>query len=163
LVPTGFVVMTVYMLMKRYFDNQQATLLAQQASLQRADSVQIKLQAYERLILFMERIDLSQLLLRLRTHSMSNLALYNALMVAVQKEFEHNQVQQLYVSDPLWEIVKTAKDNVLSTIINQYEKVNPEDNSDTLASALMTNYSIGAHKSINTAISAIKKETRLLL
>ena len=163
MVPTGAVVMTVYMLMKRYFDNQQQTLLAQQLSMQRSDAVEIKLQAYERLILFMERIDLTQLLLRLRTNSMSNLALYNALMVAVQKEFEHNQVQQLYVSDSLWEIVKTAKDNVLSTIINQYEIVNPNDNSETLASALLTNYSIGAHKSINTAISAIKKETRLLL
>lgn len=163
LVPTGFVVLTVYMLLKRYFDNQQSTLSMQQAQLKRSDAVQIKLQAYERLILFMERIDLPHLLLRLRNKSMNNVDLNHALMIAIQKEFEHNMVQQLYISDQLWEIIETAKDNVMSVIINQFDKVNPSGESDEMARQLIMEYGNGAQQSVATALKAIKQETRLLL
>lgn len=163
LVPSGLVLYTASVMLKKYFANQLQIEESQQLRMQRAEGVQIKLQAYERLILYMERLDITQLLLRLRTNTMSNTDLYNVLMISIQKEFEHNQVQQLYVSDQLWEIIKTAKDNVLSLIINQFDATDPNGKSDEFAQALVTNYKLGAEQSISTALSAIKKETRLIL
>lgn len=163
LVPSGLVLYTASVMLKKYFANQLQIQKDQQSTIQRAEGVQIKLQAYERLILFMERLDITHLLLRLRTNTMTNTDLYNALMISIQKEFEHNQVQQLYISDHLWEIIKTTKDNVLSLIINQYDSINPNGMSDEFAQALLKNYTLGAQQSISTALSAIKKETRLIL
>lgn len=163
LIPSGLVLYTASVMLKKYFSNQLRIQESQQSAIKRSEGVQIKLQAYERLILFMERLDITQLLLRLRTNTMSNTDLYNTLMISIQKEFEHNQVQQLYVSDQLWEIIKTAKDNVLSLIMSQYDLVDPRGKSEEFAQALVANYKLGAEQSISTAQSAIKKETRLIL
>jgi len=163
LIPSGLVLYTASVMLRKYFANQLQIQQDQQLTIQRSEGVQIKLQAYERLILYMERMDITQLLLRLRTNSMTNTDLYNTLMISIQKEFEHNQVQQLYISDQLWEIIKTAKDNVLSLIMSQYELVDPNGYSEEFAQALLTNYKLGAEQSISTAQSAIKKETRLIL
>lgn len=163
LIPSGLVLYTASVMLRKYFANQLQIQKDQQLTIQRSEGVQIKLQAYERLILYMERLDITQLLLRLRTASMTNTDLYNSLMISIQKEFEHNQVQQLYISDQLWEIIKTAKDNVLSLIMSQYELVDPNGKSEEFAQALVANYKLGAQQSISTAQSAIKKETRLIL
>ena len=94
---------------------------------------------------------------------MSNQELQNALMVAVQHEFEHNQGQQLYVSDPLWEIVNTAKENILKLIVQQAIETNPEANSQQLADNLLHAFMNEGLPSIQTALKAIKQETRTLL
>jgi len=130
---------------------------------EREKSLEIKLQAYERLILFLERIDIPSLLMRLRTNQMTNEDLFNALMISVQKELEHNQVQQLYVSDQLWHIIIAAKDNILSAITGYYEKIDPKRNNYELAEALIEHHSAQQTKAIPTAISAVKKEIQLLL
>ncbi len=129
----------------------------------RGQSLEIKLQAYERLILFLERIDIPSLLMRLRTNQMTNEDLFNALMISVQKELEHNHVQQLYVSDQLWHIIIAAKDNILSTITSCYEPLDPKRASHELAEALIERHSSQQTKPIPTALSAVKKEIQLLL
>ena len=162
-IPTGLVVWLVYIMMNKYIDQQRLTQQQSVGKEHAKDILQIKLQAYERLTLFMERIDIRQLLLRIRMGQMSNQELQNALMVAVQHEFEHNQVQQLYVSDPLWEIVNTAKENILKLIVQQAIETNPEANSQQLADNLLHAFMNEGLPSIQTALKAIKQETRTLL
>ena len=162
-IPTGLVVWLVYNMMNKYIDQQRFTQQQSVGKEHAKDILQIKLQAYERLTLFMERIDIRQLLLRIRMGQMSNQELQNALMVAVQHEFEHNQVQQLYVSDPLWEIVNTAKENILKLIVQQAIETNPEANSQQLADNLLHAFMADGLPSIETALKAIKQETRTLL
>lgn len=163
LIPTGLVVWLVHDMLSKYFEQQQQNLFKAKSTENAREVLKMKLQAYERLTLFMERIDIRQLMLRIRMSQMSNEELQNALMVAVQQEFEHNQVQQLYVSDPLWEIIKTAKENILKLIIKHATKLHPEYNSQELADLLLQNFVTDGLPSIETALQAIKQETRVLL
>ncbi len=162
-IPTGLIAWLVHNMMSKYIDQQRFMQLQTKSQSNSKDILQIKLQAYERLALCMERIDIRQLLIRIRMPHMSNNDLQNALMVAVQQEYEHNMIQQLYVSDQLWEIIKAAKENILKLIMVESESLNPNANSQELADNLLKSYMSDGIGSIQTALKAIKQETRLLL
>jgi len=78
--------------------------------------LQLKLQACERLILFLDRVSIPNLIGRVKTGSSQTPDLSTFMMLAIQKELEHNITQQLYVSGKLWEIISLIKDELSSAI-----------------------------------------------
>jgi hypothetical protein len=75
-----------------------------------------RMQAYERLLVFLDRVSIPNLIGRLKTeHSMTeDLSTY--MIVSIHKEFEYNVTQQLYVSDKLWQIIQVIKDEMTAAI-----------------------------------------------
>ncbi|GIJ94201.1 hypothetical protein ACI75Y_11460 [Capnocytophaga stomatis] len=72
-------------------------------------SLPLRLQAYERMALFLERISPQQLLLRIPSRNLPKKE-YEALLVnSIDEEFEHNLSQQIYMSEDLWNVIRTAK------------------------------------------------------
>ncbi|MBR2888122.1 MAG: hypothetical protein IKB95_07830, partial [Bacteroidales bacterium] len=69
----------------------------------------LRLAAFERIILFLERIHPSNLLIRVQDPGMSAKDFQRALLTTIRAEYEHNMSQQIYISDESWEAVKTAK------------------------------------------------------
>ena len=63
----------------------------------------LRLQAYERMALFLERIDPNQLVMRIHTPGLTVSQEQNLLLTAIRSEFEHNLSQQIYISDPVWQ------------------------------------------------------------
>lgn len=93
------------------------------------DALPMRLQAYERLSLFLERIKPSKLLLRVQPMS-SNKEDYESLLIAnIEQEFDHNLAQQIYVTDKCWSITSTAKNATIQMIrkATLSEKVNSAD------------------------------------
>jgi hypothetical protein len=80
-----------------------------------ASVLPLTLQAYERMTLYVERIHPFQILMRM-THAgeLSARQLRDAMVSDIRLEFEHNIVQQLYVSDKAWGAVIEARDEVVS-------------------------------------------------
>ena len=76
----------------------------------------LRLQAYERLVLFLERIHPSNLVMRLNSPDSSAVQLQSAMVRAIREEFEYNLSQQLYVSANAWEQVKNAKEATIALI-----------------------------------------------
>ncbi len=81
----------------------------------------IRLQAYERLVLFLERISPESLVMRANYPAKTSGQLHTELLQAIRAEFEHNLSQQLYVSIDAWNSVKNAK-NYTVTLINNAAK-----------------------------------------
>ena len=82
------------------------------------ESLPIRLQAYERLTLFLERISPQNLLKRVSpiSHEVED---YKSLLIqTVEQEYEHNLSQQIYVSDPCWRIISAAKNSTIQTIVS---------------------------------------------
>jgi len=161
--PALTVFFTVWFILKEFFNGQlqQKNLeLRQQAA---NTSVPLKLQAYERLILYCERIYLPTLILRLRDDNMTNAELRLALLITIQQEYEYNITQQLYITSQLWEIVKVSRDNTLNIINLAYEKVNPKDNCSALISILLDIAPQQEASGLQIAIKAIKQEAALIL
>lgn len=76
----------------------------------------LRLQAYERMTLFLERITPSKLLIRMSPNS-SNKEDYERLLISsIEQEFEHNLSQQIYVSDECWNIITAAKNATIQLI-----------------------------------------------
>lgn len=80
------------------------------------NAMPLRLQAYERMAIFLERITPSKLLIRVVPTS-SNKEDYEALIIAsIEQEFEHNLSQQIYVSDDCWNIITAAKNATIQLI-----------------------------------------------
>lgn len=89
----------------------------------------LRLQAYERLTLFLERIAIGNLVTRTKPYS-DNLADYEQLLInTIDQEFEHNLTQQIYISSDCWNVIRTAKSATISIIRKtaMLEKVSSSD------------------------------------
>lgn len=76
----------------------------------------IRLQAYERMTLFLERISPSKLLVRIAPHSSDKNDYENLLIQHIEQEYEHNLTQQIYISEESWNIILTAKNTTIQMI-----------------------------------------------
>lgn len=162
-VPALIVFFTVYQLSKQFFEKQYQLKALEYKQKQTSTTVPMKLQAYERLSMFCERIAIPSLLLRLRTENQSAAALRVSMLLAIQQEFEHNITQQLYVSKNLWEIIKFARDETVVTINGIAEKVAPDAEGKELAGTLLNYLSTQEGSVLDKALIAIKKEAGLIL
>jgi len=111
----------------------------------------------------MERIKVSNLLLRFQSKDISAKQLVNTMMLAIQQEYEHNLVQQIYVSDKLWEIICLSKDEVLFSLDAAGQALENETDASNAGTLILNQASQSADKAIETALLAIKKEIHLLL
>lgn len=161
--PAIIVFVTIYYLSKQFFSNQEKmqNLKSNQDIYQ--NTQKIRLQAYERLILFCERIDVSNLAQRLAVRDMSATELKQAMLISVQKEYEHNLAQQIYVSEKLWEIITLAKSETFN-LINQSAQKLPEDATafDLLRTISETVVSLKINPA-DQARRALRSETQLIL
>lgn len=162
-VPALIVFFTVYYLMKTYLDKQYQLRALEFKQNQSNLTVPSRLQAYERLSLFCERIAIPSLMLRLREDNQTNAALRLAMLLTIQQEFEYNITQQVYVSEQLWQIIKISRDNTVMDINGLYEQVDPKGPSVELASVLLSQAESQSVNSLNMALSAIKKEATILM
>jgi hypothetical protein len=125
-IPALFVFLTTWLVLRIIIRNDQERR-RQEMVLQAGKSVTpIKLQAYERIVLFLERISLESMLVRISSPSMSAQQLHSELLATIRSEFEHNLSQQIYMSPQAWEVVRNARSNMIKLINTRYEQL-PEN------------------------------------
>lgn len=116
-----------YYLFDSYFKDQQNTrrwLLQKDA---RKEALPLRLQAYERMTLYLERISLTKLLIRVNPISNDKNDYENLVIAQIEQEFEHNLTQQIYMSDECWTIITTSKNATIQMI----RKANMSDRVDS--------------------------------
>jgi hypothetical protein len=115
-IPALLVMLTALLLLRNMIKNDQDKR-KQELILQNSRTViPIKLQAYERIVLFLERISLESMLVRVSSPGMSAVQLHSALLITIRSEFEHNLSQQIYMSPQAWEVVRNARSNMIKII-----------------------------------------------
>ncbi len=120
----------------------------------------IKLQAYERMTLFLERISPGKLLFRVKPTEDDSKSYANFLVANIEQEFEHNLAQQIYITSECWDYIKTSKNATITLIRNASakEQVNTADDlRDIILKNLMEKQS-----PTEAALAFIKKEVRNL-
>ena len=162
-VPALIVFFTVFYLMKQHLASQYQLKSLDFKQNQQNTTIPLRLQAYERLSLFCERIAVPSLILRLREENMSAADLRMSMLIATQQEFEHNITQQVYVSEQLWQIIKIARDDVMTVVNEVFEKMEPGADAGSFAKALFTHLQEREFMPLNKALTAIKKEAGILL
>lgn len=131
-VPLLIMLFSVYILLRYFFREQarQYDFLKNEQELQRlrlaidkklnSDKILIqhKLQAFERMSLFLERINLPNLITRNISAGQKAPEFQKLLLRIIREEYEHNMSQQIFLSSESWELIKAAKEEV-SGLINE--------------------------------------------
>ena len=157
-IPALIVFLTVYFMMKYHYKKVytlEAMKLRNESS---KTTLPLRLQAYERLAMFCERIAPENLLLRFRKKAMTGKELENILILAIKQEFDHNLTQQIYVSESLWNIVVMCKNQIIETISIAGKAENAED-PDEFSSIILK--AMDEKNPVETALKAIRKEVEI--
>jgi hypothetical protein len=114
--PAVLVCITTWLTIRSFFNahyHQQELKLKENS---RSISLPLRLQAYERLALLMERIDLFNLISQLRTPTMTVSELQLMMLNQIRSEFDHNVSLQIYVGAELWAMVRSTKEEMIMTV-----------------------------------------------
>lgn len=154
---TGWI---VYLLVKRYFDNQQKEQLLKIKMDERAETLKvvtpIRLQAYERMALFLERISPDSLVLRCWKPGMDLRLLQGVMTKNIRDEWEHNLSQQVYLSPELWARIREAKDEMVNLVNSAAVTLADTTDPTRLAAGIFA--SAAQHSPTSVALEAMHKE-----
>jgi len=123
----------------------------------------IRLQAYERLAMLLERISPQSLLIRVSPHDLTSSDFHQQLLSHIRQEFEHNLSQQIYVSPLLWETIRGARENLIGIINKSAEEIEEEAPALFLSKKIIENYIDDENQVIVLAMNELKKEFGKLL
>lgn len=119
--------------------------------------VPLKLQAYERLMLYVERIKFPVLVKRVFYPGISRNDFQFSLLQNVQDEFEHNMAQRLYVTEDTWHLVELSKEEVLQNINAVFN-----DNPDVDVAVIAQQIASFNNPMVENAVKSIKREFNFL-
>ncbi|MDI9340000.1 MAG: hypothetical protein QM534_05450 [Sediminibacterium sp.] len=159
ILPAGAVFAAAYLLVNKFIDNDQKRREHELKKTAQAAITPLKIQAYERLVIFLERIHPNVLVVRVNKHGMTSQQLHQELIKAIKSEYEHNLSQQIYVSGPAWELVKTAKEEIIKLVNISSTKV-PHDNSSNDLAMMVLNITANVDKKMpnEIALEFLKRE-----
>lgn len=115
-VPALVVFLTAWFLLKEFFQQENKRRHADLMSDRMQISLPLRLQAYERLVLLLERMSPNNLIMRVYKPEWSAKELQRQLIKSVRDEYTHNLSQQLYVSPQVWELINQAYEETLGQI-----------------------------------------------
>lgn len=149
-----------YLLVKRYFENQQKQQLLQMKLDERQETLKavtpIRLQAYERMALFLERISPNSLVLRCYQPGMDLRLLQGVMTKNIRDEWEHNLSQQVYLGAALWARIREAKDEMINLVNSAAVQLTDTDDPTRLAASIFA--SVADHMPTDEALEAMHKE-----
>jgi hypothetical protein len=123
--PALLMLLLTYLMLSNFLaneENRRNYLLKKEV---RKNALPVRLQAYERLTLFLERITPNSLLVRVPAKKLTSQEYQTLLLRTIRDEFEHNLRQQIYISEEAWHMVVTAKSATVSIINKISSEVDP--------------------------------------
>ena len=163
-VPALVVLIACYLIVNKFLVSQiqrkQLALFHESQDI----TVRLRLQAYERLALFIERINARQLMPRLYESGMTVKDLQYTILFAVRTEFEHNLSQQIYVSKHVWETVKNVKEQELNMVNMIAKQLDPNADAKELNMRIMDYVmTIDGEVPTDVALQIINEEAKRVL
>ncbi|MGB5647647.1 hypothetical protein [Muriicola sp.] len=119
------------------------------------NTLPIRLQAYERMALFLERISIPNLVVRVAPKSADKADYENLLIKNIENEYEHNLSQQIYMSDECWNVIKASKSATIQAI--RRAGMSESDSSDKLREDIL-NQTMDMQSPSATALAYVKRE-----
>jgi hypothetical protein len=160
LLPAGLVLYAMYLTMKSVTTKE---LLKSNTDYKIENSklvVPNRLQAFERMCLFLERLSPGNLVLRLNTSNMTAKELQHLMISEIREEFNHNLSQQIYMSDQSWDLIKNTVEDVIAMINTNAEKLSEDAKSVELAKLIFNEIEKRDVDPVAVTLSQVKSEIR---
>ncbi|MBK7311126.1 MAG: hypothetical protein IPI93_10100 [Sphingobacteriaceae bacterium] len=162
--PAAMVFVATYIILRSMLENDQKKREYEIRKKNNDAVLPLKIQAFERLVIYLERINPNTLVVRVNKNGMNAHQLQLELIRTIKSEYEHNLSQQIYVSYGSWELIKNAKEELIKLINISATKVHHEAPSNELAMMIL-NIAAGLEKKLpnDVALEYIKKEASSIL
>ncbi|MBU2914534.1 MULTISPECIES: hypothetical protein [Reichenbachiella] len=158
ILPAGAVLYAMF-LMTRLFIRKEYDSKLIEIKLKNTEVVlPIRLAAYERICLFLERIMPKNLIVRLNVGEMSALEFHQVLLHEVREEFSHNVSQQVYMSVQAWEVVSSAMEEIVMIVNECASSLGEDAKSIDLARKVFERVMEREHLQVDYALVFIKEE-----
>jgi hypothetical protein len=115
-IPAAFVGAGLLMALRTFVTRDQELRLIELRYAANKETKLLKLQAYERMAIFLERIAPGAVLSRVLEQDMINHELQLAVIRSIRSEFEHNLSQQIYISSDAWNLIVSSKDELIKAV-----------------------------------------------
>ena len=156
--PALIVFLTAWFLLRDMVENSQKRREFEFRIKNSSRITPVRLQAYERLALLLERISPQSLLIRISPHELSAADYHQQLLSHIRQEFEHNFSQQIYVSPMLWETIRGARENLIGIINKSSEEIDNSAPALLLSKKIIENYIGEENQPIVIAMNDLKRE-----
>ena len=162
LIPASIVLYAVYLVV-RSFVSRELELKRLEIRTRSIETVlPARLQAYERMTLFLERIQPQNLLIRLTNPGMNARDFQKLLLDEIRNEYNHNASQQVYMSEEVWNLIKNAKEDLIIAINEASMRVAGEASSIELSKKIFEMTMDKKVDLVNHALTELKKEIQQL-
>lgn len=162
-IPALVVLAATWLVMHKLFNNEQEKRLWELKRLSQKEISPIRLRAYERLTLLLERTTPDRMLMEMNLQEMTIPQVQQQLLRTIRLEYDHNLSQQIYVSDEVWDKIIHARDEMGAFVTAMAAGMPKGSSTLDYAKTLITAYSTNGETPNSLALSALKEEAKTLL
>ncbi|PSR52080.1 hypothetical protein AHMF7605_00370 [Adhaeribacter arboris] len=158
LLPAALVLVGMYLVIKSYLDKETQRRVLELRMKNTEIVLPIRLQAYERICLLLERIAPSNLLIRVSPAGQNAVEFQYTLLAEIRNEFSHNVSQQVYMSEVAWQHVKQAKEDVVTMVNKAFHELPENAKGTDLAKRILESVIADNYDPTTATLSFIKQE-----
>ena len=162
-IPALCVLLATWLVMRQFYKSETEKRLWELKRISQKEISPLRLRAYERLALVLERTTPEHILMDTDLTSMTILQVQQHLMRSIRLEYDHNISQQIYVSEEVWLMIENAKNQTIAFINSIAQQLPPDSSSLDYAKMLLTAYNSNGTTPTDQALQALKREAQSLL
>jgi hypothetical protein len=162
LLPAVAIVAVVYVMLKKSGEKEVANLTLQLKKERQKFFLEPRVEAYQRVVLFLERINPHNLVMRLHNPKVSATGFQGELLQNIRSEYDHNVAQQIFISPQAWEMVKKSKEETIKIINIAAKQMDDKATSTDLSSKIFELIAELEDLPTDITIQQLKKELQRL-
>ncbi|MDZ4759165.1 MAG: hypothetical protein SGJ10_13645 [Bacteroidota bacterium] len=161
-IPSLIVGLLAYLMLTAYFNNEEKKRNMQLRLKNEELFTPLRLQAYERMSLFLERISPPNLLPRVSQPGISAKDFKQLLIAEINHEYQHNLSQQIYVSHQVWVLIRAVKEQVVNMVNVCYTRMPEEAKAIDLSKAIFAVMIEQDENPVQKALDFLNKEVHII-
>jgi len=159
-IPAILVLYAVFLIVKSFLNKEFERKVLELRMKNTETVLPIRLQAYERMCLFLERISPNNLVLRLNDSGYNVREFQQVLLSDIRQEYNHNLSQQVYMSDESWNLTKKAMEEIVAVINTAAGSLEGEGSSLDLSKKIFEQMMEKNSDPVSIALTQMKDEIR---
>lgn len=161
-IPAIIVLIATVLIIRQMVKNDQSRRNFEMITKNQQLVTPVRLQAYERLTLLLERVSPESLVMRISNPKMTAKQLQSELLSTIRAEFDHNVSQQIYVTAQTWEIIKNSRTKIIQLINTAAARVKPDSPAIELSKIILEDLMVQDKSPTSMALDALKSEVKHL-
>lgn len=162
-IPSLCVLLATWLVISKFYKSEEDKRLWELKRLSQKEISPLRMRAYERLALLLERTTPEHMLLELNLAEMTPIQVQAHLMQTIRQEYDHNLSQQIYVSDEVWVMIDNAKTQTVAFVNSIAQQMPVGSSALDYAKTLITAYRSNGETPNDLALQALRNEAKTLI